>query len=62
MEVKSRMTIDAAAVVIFLRPAAMAEQRAEAGGWWSLLLRSEVEHDGGQGLKAGSSESSEDLS
>ena len=32
MEVESRMTIDAAAVVIFLRPAAMAEQRAEAGG------------------------------
>ena len=40
----------------------MGEQRAEAGGWWSLLLRSGVEHDGGQRLKAGSSESSDDLS
>ena len=44
----------AEAMVWLLRP-----EVAEAIVW---LLRPEVEHDGGQRLKAGSSESSEDLS
>ena len=47
------MTVDAAAVVIFFEgPAAMAGQRAEAGGRRPRRTRMLVEHDRGQRLKA----------